>query len=344
MTRRESILKYITKEQRGIEIGPWFSPLAPKRDGYKCLVLDVVDGKTAARRAAENPGIPEGAEKNVEEVDLLGSSTHIAELIEARGELGRFDYVISSHNFEHLPNPIRFLQGCAKVLKPGGIISMAIPDHRACFDYFRPVTKLSEWIRASLEERSAPTYDQVFDSGMCFASYDAEGTPVSSFEVGVQPTKVSAIFNLDLVFNQWMAQLGTKDSEYLDAHCSVFSPASFELLIRDSAYLGLVSFEILEISKTAGNEFHVHLRSTTDPASLRPLSYDEVRNSVLRRVVEEGAESSMSIDQKLETEVAHLEEKIRALEETVAQMRASSSWRVTAPLRRASTALRSLAR
>ena len=89
----------------------------------------------------------------IEDVDLVGSSTHIGELVRARGEAGTFDYVVSSHNFEHLPNPIRFLQGCAEALRPGGILSMAIPDRRACFDYFRPVTRLSDWIQAFVEDR-----------------------------------------------------------------------------------------------------------------------------------------------------------------------------------------------
>ncbi|MFM0363712.1 class I SAM-dependent methyltransferase [Paraburkholderia sediminicola] len=335
MGRRESILKYITKQQRGIEIGPWFSPLAPKRAGYRCLALDVVDTETARQRALADVGIPAGAEDGIEEVDLLGSSTHIRELVEERGELGVFDYIVSSHNFEHLPNPIRFLQGCGKVLKPGGIVSMAIPDHRACFDYFRPVTKLAEWIQASLDDRSQPTLAQVFDCETSFAIYDDGGTRVSSFYCGVPPAKVSAMFNLDSVFNRWMAHLRTNDTAYHDAHCSVFTPASFELLIRDSAYLGLVPFEILEISETVGNEFHVHIRSVPEPGALRPDNYEQIRNSILRHVVEETAESP-----KLNDPI--IEQRIKQLEATICAMRESSSWKITEPLRCAVTAWRRL--
>ena len=71
--------------------------------------------------------------------------------------------MISSHNFEHSPNPIRFLQGCGKVLKPGGVLSMALPDKRACFDYFRPHTTLGQWLEAFFAERERPTPAQVFD-------------------------------------------------------------------------------------------------------------------------------------------------------------------------------------
>ena len=120
MDRRSAILKYTTKEQRGIEVGPWFNPIASKRDGYRCLVLDVFDSETLRKRAAGDPNIAAASVPLIEDVDLVGSSTHIGELVRARGEAGTFDYIVSSHNFEHLSNPILFLQGCAEALRPGG--------------------------------------------------------------------------------------------------------------------------------------------------------------------------------------------------------------------------------
>src|SRR5580658_539233 len=138
MDRREQILKHITKRQRGIEIGPWFAPLAAKRDGYNCLSFDVFDTETLRKNAEGDPFVDSSCVSSIEGVDIVGSSTEICDIIAARGELSTFDYIVSSHNLEHLPNPIRFLQGCHKVLKPGGYLSMAVPDKRACFDYFRP--------------------------------------------------------------------------------------------------------------------------------------------------------------------------------------------------------------
>jgi len=45
MDRRHEVTKFISREQVGIEIAPYFAGLAPKRDGYQCLVLDVFDTK-----------------------------------------------------------------------------------------------------------------------------------------------------------------------------------------------------------------------------------------------------------------------------------------------------------
>lgn len=356
MDRRDSILKYITKEQSGIEIGPWFGPLAPKREGYQCLTLDVFDTAELKRRGREEASLSEAEVDKIQDVDLLGSSTHIDKLVEVHGALGTFDYIVSSHNFEHLPNPIRFLQGCARVLKPNGIISMAIPDRRACFDYFRPVTKLAEWIEASLDDRSQPTFAQEFDFATAFASYDDDGKKTSSFHARVDPEKVSAMFNLERVFKGWMASREANDTSYHDAHCSVFTPSSFELLIRDCAYLGLAPYEIVEISESAGNEFYAHLRVTQDAEKLHPADYEETRNTILRRILNEAAvTSAVSINaadldamqqsqrrerDKLRTELEAAHAKVEQLEAMLGQIQSSSSWRLTGPLRKVVTALR----
>ncbi len=111
MDRRDAITKYITKDMRGLEVGPWFAPLAAKKGGYNCLSVDVFDADALRERARNDSNISDEVLSNIEEVDLLGTSTEIASLIEARGEIGTYDYIISSHNFEHLPNPIKVSPG-----------------------------------------------------------------------------------------------------------------------------------------------------------------------------------------------------------------------------------------
>ena len=146
----------------GIEVAPFFAPLAPKREGYNCLVLDVFDKQVLLACGEDDPNVPAEGLANIEAVDFVGSATEIAELVPLCDH-GSFDYIVSSHNFEHLPNPIRFLQGCAKVLKTGGILSMAIPDGRACFDCFRPYTTLGEWLTPYRSGAAKPSAVQIFE-------------------------------------------------------------------------------------------------------------------------------------------------------------------------------------
>jgi len=52
---------------------------------------------------------------------------------------------------------------------------------------------------------------------------------------------------------------------YIDRHYSVLFGGSFELMVRDLIFIGLLNFGTLEVSETCGNEFFVHLRKTANP-------------------------------------------------------------------------------
>jgi SAM-dependent methyltransferase len=266
MDRRERITRHITREQRGIEIGPYFNPLTPKRLGYNCLVVDIADRKALRRQAASDPLIPRENIDLIEEVDLVGTSTDLGTLIAARGETGTFDYVVSSHNLEHLPDPIRFLQACAEVLKPGGIVSLAVPDHRTCFDYFRPTTTLAEWLSAYAEHRTRPSPAQVFEFHSLLAMYDSGGQQIAAFPLCDDPTDLAPARHLDEAYTQWQAATADPDERYRDVHCWTFTPASLALLLHDLQRLGLVQLAVEEFSETVGSEFFVMLRRLAEAA------------------------------------------------------------------------------
>lgn len=298
MNRRDRILKHVSKAQRGIEVGPWFSALAPKREGYNCLTMDVFDTTTLRSRAAIDPTISEDQVALIEDVDIAGSSVAIGELVSARGETGTFDYIVSSHNFEHLPNPIRFLNGCAVALRQSGLLSMAIPDHRFCFDYFRPITRLSDWIQSFHNDQKQPSLAQVFEGRLAFAHYVAEGQTRLDFSPSTPAAAVACDINLSEEWVVWASRVQRQGNSYIetehgyiDAHCSVFTPASFELLVRDCGYLGLTRFVVAEVI-SEGFEFHAHLRLAQNEAELRPGHYPKIRTHLLQRIRDEEAENS----------------------------------------------------
>jgi predicted SAM-dependent methyltransferase len=258
LDRTQEILKHITKEQRGIEVAPYHSPLVPRRLGFNSLTLDVFETAELRRRAETDPHIPRDHLEHIEDVDLVGSAVELADLVRSRFGADNFDYVISSHNFEHLPNPIRFLQGCEQILKPGAVLSMAIPDRRYCFDFYRPVTELSEWLAAFHEKRAKPTPTQVFRH--------------EAFAVWQDLTEADS------------------GGQYRDVHCSAFTPASLELMLVDLKHLGLIRFEVMEISEPWGCEFFVHLRNPFgNGQQIDRASFYRRRADVMKRMVIESA-------------------------------------------------------
>jgi predicted SAM-dependent methyltransferase len=55
---------------------------------------------------------------------------------------GSQDFVVANHFLEHCQDPIRVLGNFFRVLRPGGVAYMAVPDKRYTFDRDRPVTPL----------------------------------------------------------------------------------------------------------------------------------------------------------------------------------------------------------
>lgn len=61
------------------------------------------------------------------------------------------DFVIANHFLEHCEDPIGALQTFFRVLKPGGVLYMVVPDKRFSFDVDRPCTAIEHIIRDHVE-------------------------------------------------------------------------------------------------------------------------------------------------------------------------------------------------
>jgi len=288
MDRRDIIREFARKEGRGVEIGPYFAPIVPKSDGWNVLTLDVFDRVKLRELAAADSNIPPSSIPNIEEVDLLGPAHRLGELVASRGEAGQIDFIISSHNFEHLPNPIAFLRACSDALRPGAVLSMAIPDKRTCFDYFRPLSTLAAMLEAYAENRDRPNATQLLELETLHARYHMETGDVGSFFLNSDPRQVIALRTMEEAYANWKSRT-TRDADrqiYEDCHCWTFTPSSFRLLMLDLHFLGLIDFEPIKISDTQGHEFFVHLRSLRgiETASPNTDSYYAERQALLHAV------------------------------------------------------------
>ncbi len=284
MDRASKILSGVDKGMLGIEVAPWISPLVPKSAGYNVRIIDVFDRETLASRAQVGSAFLGKDTRLIEHVDFVGSATEIETLIPENLH-GTFDYIASSHNFEHLPNPIKFLQGCQKVLRPGGLLTMAVPDRRACFDYFGRNTALGDWLDAHMSDSDCPTPRQKFDNQTRFALLTQFGTEVGAFEVGVPLTAVNLQSDLIEAFTKYYNQAPADG--YEDAHCTVMTPASLELLLIEVRQLGFISFDIEEISEPQGCEFYVRIRFISNKAALSAAHFLNERTRLSQRVIEE---------------------------------------------------------
>jgi SAM-dependent methyltransferase len=278
------LLKYIDTSERGIEVAPYFNPTLRKSDGHPVLILDVFDTNTLRKHAREDPLIKPERINEIEEVDIVGDASAISELVRGRYDLGSFHYVLSSHNFEHLPNPISFLQGCSEILAPGGMLSLVVPDCRASFDFYRFPTRLSDWLDAFHENRNCPSPATVFDG----ISNKSKFQGLTGCQPGCvlgrdDPSGFIPDHNIGEAYKLYLEHR-KGGLPYRDAHVSVFFPETLELMLRDLRYLGLIDFDVIEITQTVGLEFFVHLRKPFDATAQSDEEFYAQRADILKKI------------------------------------------------------------
>lgn len=256
---------------RGIEVAPYHNPLAAKSKGYNCLTLDIFDYEQLLENARKDPNL-HGKVDHIESVDIVASATDLDEAIERRGELGSFDYVLSSHNFEHLPNPIRFLKACGRVLKKDGLLTMAIPNKRFTFDYGRALSSFVDVYRAYHESHIQPDPWVLFD----FSTGYTRDVPSSQGQQGVPRYENK----LTEKFKELQERLNNNErSDYLDAHVWVFTPESFVSIISDCMLLKLIPMSLVHV-EMADFEFYVHFRNTGVLSDEDARKLEERRNAI----------------------------------------------------------------
>ena len=159
-SRRDFLLKGVVKTEPGLEIAPFFSPIASKAEGFCVETLDVLSRPQLVSKLLGESSIPDALAARIEDVDHIGSASELKAVVSSKG-LKSYKYILSSHNFEHLPNPIQFLRDCESLLGEDGQLCMAIPDLRCCFDRFRMPTELDVWLKSFYENKLVPSaYDR----------------------------------------------------------------------------------------------------------------------------------------------------------------------------------------
>jgi len=131
--RRQIAWHYLSGD--GIEIGALHSPLEVPPNAK----VNYVDRLPVAELRKQ---YPELAEYELVEVNIIDDGETLPSIAE-----DSVDFVIANHMIEHCQNPIGTIEHHLRVLKPGGILYMAVPDKRYTFDRDRPVTPLEHLIR-----------------------------------------------------------------------------------------------------------------------------------------------------------------------------------------------------
>lgn len=202
-------LSFIFLRGSGIEIGAYNWPLMVPA-GVKVIQVDREPVESFANR------VPEGSQ--LVKVDVFAM---IEDLFPFKDESQ--DFVIANHVVEHSENPILAIQSMLRVLKPGGILFLTLPDKRFTFDEHRPRHDFDHVLRDFQEGPTVSRNQHYQEAAKHYENLDGEAA------------------------DKWVRENEANGS---DIHFHVWTQADmFELLSRLQIQLGF-PFDIEAMSKT----------------------------------------------------------------------------------------------
>ena len=251
MNRTRRLLEHVDIHAGdGLEIGALDSPVVPPQHPGISYV-DHLDTPGLRQKYAQDPHVDVG---RIVAVRYVWDGSSLAELVGAR----RFAYVIGSHVAEHVPDLIGWLQQVRQVLAPGGVLALVVPDQRYTFDCQRRLTTIAELVEAHFLEYRRPSIRQVLDHFVHKVDVPEQCTIAQLWEDPARAAQVPRSHP------QLLWELGAtglrkhfdaiQRGEYIDSHCSVFTPASFVELLSQMAALDMCGFTVKHLSPTLPGE------------------------------------------------------------------------------------------
>ena len=247
-----------SRTMTGIEIGPWFSPVVPRADGWNTVVVDFSTSEELRERARSHTSdVIRALGEKIEDVDVVWSGESLVEDLLSRQPQG-YDFLVASHVFEHLPDLIGFFRQLERIIKPGGVVSLAMPDRRICFDYFKPLTMTDDLLAAHREGRTRHTPETIFQAEAYQGWLNGNAAWSRTDIPDVKP-----VSTLRAAYAQYLLDVASSQLEhppYVDAHVWIFVPANFSLVILELNVLGLIDFHVTRIIDSPDwSEFLVQL-------------------------------------------------------------------------------------
>jgi len=242
--RRAKIIPYISRDMKGLEIGPQMSPTLGKNE-YNISFLDYVN-REAQRQYCQT----EDDFQRVPETDILVTSDQYTVFISER-----YDYIIANHVIEHVSDVIGWLKELETMLVDDGVLFFAVPDKNFSFDKYRQNTPFHHLVSDYFH---GPDYS------------DAEH--ILDIDIHYDSTFVGREFHPTTKMNGELLKKEFSREPWIGLHRHVFTGDTFlAKILKPILVSGFINMSIEKCYPTDCGEFYIILRKNTKKTIL----YDE---------------------------------------------------------------------
>ena len=141
--KRINEYKYVCKkiqDKAGIEIGGPSNILTKKGFIPVYQYIQKLDNVNFSTKTIWEGSLEDNSHFSIEEAKGI---QYVREATDLHGiKDSAYDFLISSHNIEHLANPLKAVKEWKRVVKPDGYFLFIIPNKEGTFDHKRPITKI----------------------------------------------------------------------------------------------------------------------------------------------------------------------------------------------------------
>ena len=247
---RSYIKRAVSKHAAALEIGPSYSPILPKAEGYAVAILDHADRSELIAKYT-----PHAVDvSKIEAVDIVWRGATIGLSLQGR----RFDVIVAAHVIEHAPDFIQFLDDCSQALNRGGRIYLLVPDKRYAFDFFQPLSDAAKILGDHRAKRTRHSFEAFYRLSVAIRN---NGKVAWRQERMSSPSYIHGDPHVMLP----AAARSAAADEYEDAHENYFTPVSFAMLVRELRYLGEIDLGVALLTRARGCEFLIVLDKHDQP-------------------------------------------------------------------------------
>lgn len=254
--RMATLRKHISFGARSLEIGAFCRPTL-SRPMFRAHFVDYFSTKELREQCKHNGEDPQ----NVVNVDFVVKGEDYTSSVQ-----GKFQIVIANHVWEHITNPIKWLNMIGELTDEDGILFISLPDKRFSFDCLRDETSLAHILSDYLVPGRDLTAEHCIETEIY---YDRK-------YVG-QKRSIEGSLSIDAIINSFK-------HHHPGIHCHVFNGDNFLAKIMEPIiYMKLVPWSVVDFAQEhRAGEFYTVLRKGPPVSRLKESDFFDCLTEKLR--------------------------------------------------------------
>jgi SAM-dependent methyltransferase len=215
-----------------LELGPFQAPLL---SGPGIRYFDILDRSGLLERAQRTGKRPERIPEHIHFVSPIGDLSVVDRT---------FDAVLSSHVLEHQPDLVRHLKNVERLLRPGAMYLVLVPDKRYCFDHFLAPSTIADVLEAHYTGRTVHSLRSQIEHEALTTFNDS--VKHWAGQHGAPPDVAAQVLKA-------VARYRDEPDLYVDVHAWYFTPTTFEQIMGLLRELKLTTLTVSRIYPTLKN-------------------------------------------------------------------------------------------